>query len=115
MATASLIITSGNNGTGTLQVSLTNEGYDPITGIAVTVPTGSDNSTDLCSASCSVQFAYNGNTVAPTAPLTTGQTTTGTTPTQMGVVGNTYNLTIVVSYDDGTQQTTTLGVTAQSG
>jgi hypothetical protein len=101
---------TGVNVTGILTVSVTNEGYDPITGVSVVIPTGSDPSSDLCTSSCPLQVTYNSAAVSPSSPLPGGQTASGSAQTSEGQPNTTYTVTFVLSFGDGSQQSFALQV-----
>lgn len=112
--TGSLKFISGQNGSATLTVSVMNGGYDTITGVSVSTPSGPDPSVDLCSSSCSLQVLYNSVPITSTAPLSGGQTASGIAQTDEGQAGSTYTITVNIGYGDGTQQAIILQITGQA-
>ncbi len=111
--TGSLNFISGQNGSATLTISVMNGGYDTITGVSVSIPTGSDPTLDLCSSSCSLQVLYNSVPITSTAPLSGGQTGSGINQTDEGQAGSTYGITVGITFGDGTQQSITAEITGQ--
>ncbi len=112
--TGALQLGSGGNGTGTLTVSLMNQGYDPIDSIGAVIPTGSNPQVDLCTNNCTIQLLYNAAQVSPSSQLSGGQTATGSAQTSEGTPGATYTISVTVSFADGSQQVQNLQVTAQT-
>jgi hypothetical protein len=107
-----LTIPSGN-GSGTLVVSVEDTGNDPIVGISIMVPSGSDPTTDLCSATCPMQVIYNSSPVSPSNPIPGNNNASGVLTTNEGQTGYTYTIYFVVSFADGTTQSPSLPVTGQ--
>ncbi len=109
---ANLSLTAGGNGTGSLTVQVMNTGYDAITGISLAIPGGPDDTVDLCANGCSLTLFYNGAAVTPSSPLPGGATAAGFTPTDEGMAGTSYTLSITFTYGDGNQQAQTVQVVA---
>ena len=105
---------TGTNGSGNLTISITNEGYDPIVGITVTVPAGNDSSVDLCTTSCTLQVLYNGAPVSSAASVPGGVTVSGSVLTDEGQAATAYSVQVVITFGDGVQQAQALQITAQN-
>ncbi len=101
---------TGVNVTGLVTVSVMNDGYDPVTGIAVTIPTGPDPSSDLCTSSCPLQMTYQSVAVSSAAPLPGGATASGSAQTSESQPNTSYTITVVVTFGDGSVQTLALQV-----
>jgi hypothetical protein len=102
------------NGSGTLQVMVSDDGQDPITDIAVTIPIGGDPTADLCTNQCTLQMQFNGNPVSSGSPLPGENNAVGTLSTTEGQVGTTYMLTVSITFADGSAQSQQFTVTAQN-
>lgn len=92
----------GGNGSGTLTLTIANTGNDPIIGVNVTVPTGADPTSDLCSSKCTMQISYNGNPISTSNPLPIQNNVIGSLTTTQGVSGDSYTITVTITYADGT-------------
>jgi hypothetical protein len=95
----------GGNGSGTLQILVANTGNDPVIGISVMIPTGSDPTADLCIATCTMLVLFNGNPVSTTNALPVQSNAVGSIATNEGATNNTYTVVVNVTYADGTTPT----------
>jgi len=92
----------GGNGSGTLQLSVTNTGNDPIVGITVVVPSGPDPTSDLCTSACTLTVLFNQNPISYSNPLPLQSNAIGSLSTTEGQTGGFYALTVNITYADGT-------------
>lgn len=96
-----LTIPSGN-GSGVLTLDVANTGNDPVVGIVVQVPTGTDPNNDLCTTQCTLNVLYQGSVIATSNPIPVQDNAMGSVDTVQGVAGQTYSLSVSITYADGT-------------